>query len=623
MKTYSKTGPALLAATALIALGGTARAQTQPAAQSPRANPPVSGLMIAPPTPDADALAAEMRVLASDPKNVEALTKAGELTLKLGDPTAAANLFARAEKVQPNNPTLKADEAAVLVHMERPGEALRLFGQAEKMGADPQSFAAERGLAYDLLGYQAWAQRDYRLALKADPDNAELMRRYALSLGISGDRKQALAAIDPLVRRQDHAGWRDRAFIFAMTGDADQAKKIATAMLPDDMAGQLAPFFDRLNGLSASEKAFAVHFGDLQVTPQRLADARMAPALPALQPEPVPQVAQADVPAEPTTRKKRDKHRRDRNRDSRPSEAASVTPTPAPIPTSTTLPAATPAPSTTPLPAPSPSSQQLASAAPTRPVQTPSTTPPARSRAPVQRDARPPAAAPTPRPGRAARATRPDGRVGEEDHILANIMSGVSGAAPGTADQPAPATAAPNPAPTPRPAAAEAKQLEAANLAAIKQAAADKAAAKAAAEAKRKEDAAKKAAAAKAAAKKAADEKAAAAKKAADEKAAAEKRAKEKEAKANPARIWVQVAGGANEDDLSKAWAAVKAKAPEAFKGKSGWSTPLRATNRVLAGPFKTDDAAQDFVNDLAKKGIHAFPFTSEKGQKVDKLPAK
>jgi hypothetical protein len=170
---------------------------------------------------------------------------------------------------------------------------------------------------------------------------------------------------------------------------------------------------------------------------------------------------------------------------------------------------------------------------------------------------------------------------------------------------------APAPAPAlarPAPSTAKTRQLEAANVAAIKQAAADKAGAEAAAAARRKADEARKAAAAK---------------KAADEKAAAEKRAKEKEEKANPSRIWVQVAGGAYEGDLPKAWAKVKAKAPEAFKGKTGWTTPLRATNRVLAGPFKSDDAAQDFVNQLAKKGIHAFAFTSDTGQKIDKLPTK
>ncbi|RYE03141.1 MAG: hypothetical protein EOP61_05825, partial [Sphingomonadales bacterium] len=94
-------------------------------------------------------------------------------------------------------------------------------------------------------------------------------------------------------------------------------------------------------------------------------------------------------------------------------------------------------------------------------------------------------------------------------------------------------------------------------------------------------------------------------------------------AKAEPSRVWVQVAGGANPSTLSKAWAAVVAKAPAAMKGKSAWSTPLRATNRVLAGPFKTNAEAQAFVNTLGKAGVSAFVFTSEAGQKVTRLAIK
>jgi len=99
--------------------------------------------------------------------------------------------------------------------------------------------------------------------------------------------------------------------------------------------------------------------------------------------------------------------------------------------------------------------------------------------------------------------------------------------------------------------------------------------------------------------------------------------AKPEPAKAEPARIWVQVAGGADEKALSGAWDKVADRAPAAFKGKSGWSTPLRATNRVLAGPFKTNDEAQAFVNQLRKKDIQAFVFTSEAGQKVTRLSKK
>jgi hypothetical protein len=90
--------------------------------------------------------------------------------------------------------------------------------------------------------------------------------------------------------------------------------------------------------------------------------------------------------------------------------------------------------------------------------------------------------------------------------------------------------------------------------------------------------------------------------------------------KGEPARVWVQVAGGANVASLPKAWKSVTAKAPAAFRGKSGWWTPLRATNRVLAGPFKTATEAQAFVNSLRKSDVSAFVFTSEAGQKVTKL---
>lgn len=123
-----------------------------------------------------------------------------------------------------------------------------------------------------------------------------------------------------------------------------------------------------------------------------------------------------------------------------------------------------------------------------------------------------------------------------------------------------------------------------------------------------------------------ADAKAAAAKKAADAKAFAEKKAaaakaaEEKKAeRANAARIWVQVAGGANDDDLARAWKDAQRKSTS-LAGRKGYSTPLRATNRVVTGPFKTDAEAQAFVNRLGREGVSAFTFTSAAGQKVSPL---
>ncbi|MBX9813112.1 MAG: SPOR domain-containing protein, partial [Sphingomonas sp.] len=54
---------------------------------------------------------------------------------------------------------------------------------------------------------------------------------------------------------------------------------------------------------------------------------------------------------------------------------------------------------------------------------------------------------------------------------------------------------------------------------------------------------------------------------------------------------------------------------------RQGFTTPLRATNRVLTGPFKTRDEAQEFVNQLAKSGLSSFVFESAGGQKIAKLP--
>ena len=102
--------------------------------------------------------------------------------------------------------------------------------------------------------------------------------------------------------------------------------------------------------------------------------------------------------------------------------------------------------------------------------------------------------------------------------------------------------------------------------------------------------------------------------------AAAEK--KKKAEPKNPSRIWVQVAGGANEDTLPKEWTRVSAKAAE-LKGKGPWTAKNRATNRLLAGPFKSEAEAQAAVARLRKAGIGAFRWTSEDGEAVEKIGGK
>ena len=723
-----------------------------------------------PGTTDADRLGDVMRQLASNPRNVDALIKAGDLSMGLGDLSGAAALFARAEKVNPRDGRAKAGMASILVRSERPGEALRYYAQAEGLGLDPRNFAADRGLAYDLIGQQDRAQRDYRVALRDAPDD-ETIRRYALSLGISGKPELAIQQLNPLLLKSDRGAWRSRAFILAMNGDVAGAAKIATTMMPAGTAQGLQPFFQRLPNLPASDRAFAVHFGEVHATPARLADARMAPPLGLLAADPTVPVMMAAVTPQPqvaATTGKKDK----RDRRSKPDrvQMAAVTRTtsiPAPTPTTTSgsVPPTTTAPrATTSVPPPTPYAApvQLASApmqmtqplpvrtaermpqpsytAPSVAVQGARTSPAAETnsvvtaaiaprsstassvptpsstgtlsqsvatqmaaipvgqartdptraanalaasaaassspsvsaqptpvqqapiqQAPVQQtpvqqtfaQQTPPqqpapvqsASGATPTPGFTSSATpsptaptvvagvspsRTHAVAASEDSILARIVAGLS--IPAAELDVAPMRPAPAATPAAIPVSDDAERVlaeakakterdAAAKAIAAKTLAADKLAAdKLAADKKAAVD--KKTAARKAVADKKAlaEKKAAAAEKLAADKAAAEEK---RIARANPERTWVQVSTGATEGDLPKAWKKAKTKAPTVFGTRGGWTAPWKATNRVLAGPFKTDAEARTFVNQLAKEGVSTFTFTSDPGEIITKLPAK
>ncbi|MEG3093428.1 SPOR domain-containing protein [Sphingomonas sp. PB1R3] len=667
-----------------------------------------------PGTTDADRLGDVMRRVAQNPRNVDALVEAAELSLHLDDLSGAASLLARAEKVDARDPRVKAGMGSILVRSERPGEALRYFSQAEAAGLAPAKFAGDRGLAYDLVGDQGRAQRDYRLALANAPSD-EIVRRYALSLGISGRKDQALEQLDPLLRKTDRAAWRARAFILAMGGDLPEATRIAATMMPPQLAQGLQPFFQRLPTLPATDRAFAVHFGETRATPERLADARLAPNLPPLTPEaPVALASTTPVAVPgtaPTSREDRRRAGRQVMRDDRrvalaaatsaprtvqstpvpvtaaPVQMASVAPTPMPAPVTNanvvaaaspmrtvqpqpgfstaapTAPVSTPAPvamasngtatmiqplpaplsrpmatsgataTVQPLPAsPAPAPLQMVQALPPAdPVPAPVQTAPASS--PAERT--PPTALAMAEPvaprtlTRATRSTRRPSlaatRAVREDSILARIVANLSIPASELGvegpDRPALVAAATPIASGPQRVLAEARAKTDRDREA-REKAAETVEPAAPREPKAPTAAERKAAAAKLAAEK----KAAAAKKAeAEKKALAAKEAAEEKklARANPARIWVQVAGGANEDDLPKAWNAAKSKAPEMFAAHKGYKMPLRNTHRVLTGPFKTDAEARAFVNQLAKKGVSAFPVSSEAGQSVVRLDAK
>jgi hypothetical protein len=258
---------------------------------------PATVVSMAPESPGT-ALSRHIRVLASNPRDFNALIGAGRAALELGDVQSAAGFFGRAEEVSPNAPAAKAGLGAAMAHMGDADGAIFYFDQAIRLGASAMAIALDRGLARDLNGDLGAAQADYRLAIQS-LNSDEGRRRLALSLAISRDKTGAMNAIQPLLNRRDPAAQRARAFVLALVGDQAGASQAIEAAMPGGSA-RFAPFFTLLPHLSVQEKAAAVHLGMFpDNAAAKVAAARTAPPA---QAGPAPDAgANAARPAAPMT----------------------------------------------------------------------------------------------------------------------------------------------------------------------------------------------------------------------------------------------------------------------------------------------------------------------------------
>lgn len=592
-----------------------------------------------------DRLGRYIRVLAATPRDMEALLGAGQAALDVGDPNAALGFFARAEEVAPTNGRVKAGLGSSLVMIERPDDALRLFAEAVALGVPEASIARDRGLAYDLRGDTVRAQRDYKLALSRDRDD-ELVRRYALSLGISGDRKGALDELQPLLRKQDQGAWRARAFILAMTGDVSGANGVARQLMVPAMANAMTPLLARLATLNAAERAHAVNFGTVPSDGTQLAVKTGDPFLGAVPPQPAASTVTASasqagsglIPSgEPLgprtqavipTRVAQASPRKPEPTSAAQSPAVTSQPAqarlssadvawnrltaePADAP-SETPPAATPGFTTPAQPAPSRLGQRIGGRVgpvdPERVAAASGGTPTVVSRSPSA----------TLPPPDAARTPAPPVQIAQANPTPPETVGPPAEPVPTSAETPAfevpRPTALPSNPPVERAVPVSGTPSTANRLAGlldgIERERETKVDLPSARELRTAQAAAKKKLA-QLAAQTAAE---AAAKKEAAEKAAAAKR--------SPARIWVQVATGRNESGLGLTWRKLQAD-NAALKGQSAWFAPFKATNRIVVGPFKSAAAARELVNKLDKGGLQANVWNSDAGEDVTRVGGK
>lgn len=569
--------------------------------------------------PASAALDRALMRLAGNPRDVSALLDAGGAALDLDDTDAATGFYSRAAELVPTDPRAKAGLGAAMVRSENPYDALLMFEEAEKLGAPAALMAGDRGLAWDLVGNFTLAQAFYRQVLGRTFD-AEVTRRLAISLAISGDVNEARRALKPLLDRRDPAASRAHAFVLAIAGDAKGAEAIALATMPQDRATRIIPYLRYMPRLTAAQQAAAANFGHFPRTadigqddprvakynrggsPKKTADAGLIPS------------------GEPLGRKlskreQRDKDRRDAaeaqarekaaalaaQKQQRPAVAATAVP-PVPRPS---LAVASPVPA-----APAGGQSVLASVAAS---QASAELPPVRSAATTTTpSAELPPVAGTGNPAGAPQIASFDLAGAEGSHVAAPVK-------PPVPEVPVPATpSAPSPAPMPAPA----PQPQPAPPRSVADAFADFAIAPVAAPAPqdgavditrikpRLEEPPKPK-----------DEPVAPAQAKGSKSEKVEKPAKPAKP-VHRSRNWVQVGTGRDKAALAFDWRRMTKAQPELFKGKQGYFAAWGQTNRMVTGPFDSAKAAQQFVASLKGKGIDSFTFTSAEGEEVTQLPA-
>ena len=518
----------------------------------------------------AEALARFLRVLAHEPRDLDALMGAGKASLDIGDANAAVSFYARAEEIEPHNGRIKAGLGSAMVQLMQPRPALRFFEEAVQYGVPAVEIAADRGMAYALRGDSKHARADYELALASQPSD-ETTRRLAVTQAIDGDVPGAMATLDKLLRRQDKAAWRDRVFLLALGGDLAGAQRTANAMLPREQAAALQPFLDRLPKLRASQQAAAILLGQFPADGRQYSESELAAA--AGSPPPLPPVQKSTIVS-------RRNDAGDEEGDGVPDEDRAQRPIPAKR-----------------------SKGKLETASPNivsndgeNAVLTASRPDVLALVAPSSPPSAKPAASPQPAPPR-------NPALGEAG--LANWRLGATPTVPTT-------TASSKAPETKKPIAAreeQSAQTGESKAKSGKTVAADKAEDKSKGNGKRIDvDTARESKNDKDKDKRKKDLK------------AKDETKKATAAKKEPQRYWVQVATGAYKPDLGKEWARLKAKYPAMLGKRTPWATPLNHTNRLLIGPFKSDEEAQSFVNKAAGSGFGTSPFTSSPGQSVQPI---
>ncbi len=554
-------------------------------------------------------LRAAMRRISFNPSDADALADAGNASLLLGDANAALNFFTRANAIRPNNSRIVSGLATATVRTENPFEALRLFDDAVRLGADQRSIAADRALAFDLLGNFGRAQQDYQLA-RTGVSSDDIIIRQAVSLSLAGQKEQADAMLLPLLQRNSPTAWRARAFMLAARGDVRESNKVAQGFMDAPSAQKMERFFRLMPNLTGAQQAAAIHLGHFPTSQSVGRDSEQVRRVAATLPQTAIAPAQnrlipsgAPLGAKPTeARDAKSEAKPLSGQDRRAQERAEVQAAVANIPDALKLPKTDTA--------------RLGTAAARAAVadaQSARITSVGNNALPTPETARPLVRVALP-PATLATGTATVQATPRPDPVVAKVEPAATVAVTTpTAQEPVTLAAAtpPQPAIMAAPTSVPASTASAgfsldAIVGAIEIPESEQRPSEVPVDLKKLKPVTPKAVADASKAPKL------------DPKAAA----KAKLEAANPARIWVQIATG-EASGLGFDYRKLTKNNPVLFKAQKPWTSPWGKTARLLVGPFADVKAAKKWEGDFKKVGGDAFMWKSEIGVPVNALKVK
>ena len=230
-----------------------------------------------------------------DQGNLEAVLGLSRALRQMGRANESRALVERTIAQRPQDARLLAELGKAQLADDDALEAVESLSKSDALAPGDWEVNSALGVAYDRAGMYEQAERRYRQALEASPDNVTVLNNLGLSLAQSGRLAQGVEALERAVSLPEATPQvrQNLALLYAMNGDMTAAERLVRRDLSGELAERNLAYYRRL---AASLKA-----GEPAALPAPILGGEPAPTAPAVAPKgaaaPQPPVAVAAAPA--------------------------------------------------------------------------------------------------------------------------------------------------------------------------------------------------------------------------------------------------------------------------------------------------------------------------------------